>query len=517
METLAREAVRAATVPVSARDTVVAGWHSEPETLDPSKGFDLGFEMQVAESMWHIEGASLRPTPALATEWRTSPDGKEWTFNIRQGVRFHDGNPLSAADVQWTFDRWMDSKHPFHDPPYGLTAYHFRNVEKVVATGKYTVKMMLKRVDPAFDATILTPNSYIVSPEAVRKLGKKGFGLKPAFTGPWKVTEWNRGTRRVLERFDDYWGKKPILRRLILKPIPEVSVRLAQLKRGEVDVIVDVPANFIPTIESDPNLRLLRATGNHVWWIPLNVREGPLSDKRVRQALNYAVNKEAVVRDLLKGGAVVAPGPLMVGSWAEDKSLRPYPYDPRKAKQLLAAAGHPNGFRTRFWVPESGSGMVAPKEIATVVQSQLRDVGVIAEIVTQEWTSYLDRYGAEGLAPKGKPAFGMGEMSWNAPLPDPILYVDVNLSGDAWAPKGFNCGFYRNSEVDRMLKEAGSTLDRERRRSLYVKAQRIIHEEAPWIFMFSAQNLIATRRNIRGVEVNPIPWWYDFTTMYVEG
>jgi peptide/nickel transport system substrate-binding protein len=282
-----------------------------------------------------------------------------------------------------------------------------------------------------------------------------------------------------------------------------------------VDVIVQVPAVFIPAIESDPNVRLLRADANHIWWILLNMHEKPLADKRVRQALNYAVDKQAIAQDLLKGGVKVAAGPMMKG-WAEDPSLRPYPYDPKKAKQLLEAAGYSNGFRTRFWVPESGSGMVAPKEIATVVQAQLKEVGVTVEIETQEWTSYLNGFFSVGLD-HGKPPFGMGEMSWNVQVPDPVLYVDSILGGDFHPPKGFNAGYYRNPEVDRLIRQAGRALDVDVRKDLYFRAQRIIYDDAPWIFMFHGQNIIATRKNIRGFEVNPCPWWLDFTKTYAEG
>jgi len=135
--------------------------------------------------------------------------------------------------------------------------------------------------------------------------------------------------------------------------------------------------------------------------------------------------------------------------------------------------------------------------------------------VTQEWTSYVSQYGAQGLSPKGKPAFGMAEMSWNPYQPDPSLYLDANLKTDAHPPKRFNAGFYSNPQVDRLLTEAASTVDRDRRRRLYLQAQRIIHDDAPWIFMFSAQNLVGARKNIQGLSANPTPSWLDFTQTYV--
>jgi peptide/nickel transport system substrate-binding protein len=504
----------ATALPRSAKDTIVIGWHSEADTLDPSKAWDGWFSRLFVDGLVRFEGGGREILPALATQWQASQDGKEWTFKIRPGVRFQDGAPMKAQDIQFSFDRWLNPKNPFYESPCGTACYFFRAVERVAAIDDYTVKFFLKNLDPAFLPAMLTVYSAPVSTEALKRLGKRGFGTKPVATGSFKVQEWIKGTRRVLERFDDYWGQRPILRRLIVKPIPEDAIRVAQLQRGEVDFIIEVPFELIPAIQNDPNLQLLRANANHVWWITLNLHEKPLSDKRVRHALNYAVNKEAIVRDLLKGGATVAAGALMKG-WAEDPSLRPYPYDPKKAKQLLEAAGYRNGFRTRFWVPESGTGMVAPKAIATVVQAQLREVGIRVEIETQEWTSYLNAYSSVGLD-SGKRPFGMAEMSWNVHFPDPYL-MDSVLVGDFRPPNGFNAGYYNNPEVNRLFKQAAGTLDLNLRKHLYVQAQRIIHEDAPWIFMFHAQNLVATRRNIRGYEVSATPWWLDFNETYVEG
>jgi peptide/nickel transport system substrate-binding protein len=505
--------------PQSAKDTIVVGWEAEMATLDPSKtvcAHELRYDQQVGETMWHLQGGSSQIKPSLGTQWQSSKDGKEWTFTVRPGVRFQDGTPCRAQDIQWTYDRWMDPKNPFHDPPYGLLQYFLGALDKVQAVDDTTVKFYLKHLDAAFDSNMLWPHTSAVSSTALKKLGKQKFALKPVCTGPWQVVDWTKGTRLILERNSTYWGAQPILRRMIIKPIPEDAVRLEQLKSGEVDVIVALPPQFIPEVLGDPNLKLLRRVGNHIWWIALNVREKPLADKRIRQALNYATDKEAIVRNLLKGGGKVAAGPMMVGSWSEDHTLQPYPYDPKKAKQLLEAGGYGSGFHTRFWVPESGSGMIAPKDIATLVQAQLKEVGVTVEIVTQEWTSYVADYGSVGFAPSGKPGYGMGEMSWNTPLPDPVHYVDVNLKTDAQPPKGFNAGFYSNPDVDRLLTQAASTLDREQRKTLYAQAQKIVHDEAPWIFTFSVENLVATRKNIQGLEVNACPWWLDFTGTYVQ-
>jgi peptide/nickel transport system substrate-binding protein len=503
----------------SAKDTLIAAWEAEMSSLEITKPLgvhDWRFHIQVTETLWRLEPGSANIRPALATNWRVSPDGKEWTATIRPGVRFHDGTPLTAQDVVWSFERWFDPKHPYHDPPYPQLTYDLGALERVEAIDARTVRFRLKRVDAVFEANMVVSPAGIVSPTAVQKLGKKGFAVKPVGTGAWRVDRWDKGTRLILERNNDYWGKKPILRRLIIRPVPEEALRLAQLKAGQVDVVPALPAQFIKNVEEDPNLKLLRSPGAHIWWIALNVREKPLNDRRVRQALNYAVNKDAIIGGLLRGGAVATRGAIFANSWAEDPNIKPYAYDPRRARLLLAAAGASGGFTLRFWVPESGGGMIAPKDIAVLVQAQLRDVGVRVEIIPEEWTSYVGQYGAQGFAPKGKPAYHMGEMSWNPHVPDPALCLDATLKTESHPPTRFNAGFYSNPEVDRLLAQASSTVDQARRKSLYFRAQRLIYDDAPWIFMFSAQNLAATRKNVAGLQLNPCFWWMDFTDTYVQ-
>jgi peptide/nickel transport system substrate-binding protein len=362
---------------------------------------------------------------------------------------------------------------------------------------------------------MLVPYTAAVSPTAVQKLGKQQFGQTPVSTGAFQVTEWQKGVRIVLKRNDNYWGDKAYLDQIIIKPIVENAQRLSQLQSGDADLVVAMSPEFIPAIQADPKLQLLQSPGMHIWWIALNMHEEPMKKKEVRQALNYAVNKDAIVNQILRGAAAVTPGPMLPDSWSSDASVKPYPYDPKKAKDLLAAAGYPNGFTTKFWVPESGSGMIAPKEIAQVIQANLKDVGVIADIATQEWTSYDHDWGTNGLDKDDKPFYGMAEMSWNFTDPDPAFWLNPNVRTDAHPPKAFNGGFYSNPQVDDLLTKASATFDRETRAGYFKQAQKIMVDDCPWIFTFSANNIAAASKRLKGVVLNPCPSLIRLNTAYL--
>jgi peptide/nickel transport system substrate-binding protein len=362
---------------------------------------------------------------------------------------------------------------------------------------------------------MLLPYVAAVSPTAVQKQGKQQFGQTPVSTGAFQVKEWQKGVRIVLNRNDSYWGDKAYLDQIIIKPIVENAQRLSQLQSGDADLVVAMSPEFIPAIKSDPKLQLLQSPGMHIWWIVLNMHETPMQKKEVRQALNYAVNKDSIVNQILLGAAAVTPGPMLPNSFGTDPAIQPYPYDPQKAKDLLTAAGYPDGFSTKFWVPESGSGMIAPKEIAQVVQANLKDVGVQAEIVTQEWTSYVHDWGVSGLDKDGKSFYGMAEMSWNFADPDPAFWLNPNVRTDAIVPKAFNGGFYSNAQVDDLLTKAGSTIDRDARSGFFQQAQKVMVDDCPWIFTFSANNIAAASQRVKGVVLNPNPALIRLHTAYL--
>src|SRR5437867_4105313 len=228
----------------------------------------------------------------------------------------------------------------------------------------------------------------------------------PVGTGPFKFVSWDRGQRVVLEKNPTYWKFPVKVERVIYRPIVEDQARLTELLTGTLDVIVGVPPVFVGQLESSPKITLLKQVGAHVWYLGINNQKKPFDDKRVRQALNYAVNKDAIVRDVLKGTGAASRGPVLPGTWGADAALKAYPYDPARAKKLLAEVGYLNGFSRTLWVLEQGSGMQSPVAMSTVIQSNLKAVGVNVTLQTMEWGASLAK-----LRTKEQ---DLSALSWNA-------------------------------------------------------------------------------------------------------
>lgn len=513
-----------ASVPArQAANVLVAGWEEDAATLDPAKticGHEVRIVNQFANTLWGLEGTATEPVPMLAESWESSEDGLTWTVTLKPDLTFQDGTTLDAEAVKWSFDRFLVEDHPFYDPPYNLLSYYLggpdldHGIATVEAVDPLTVVFTLKQPSAQFETDMMNGYAAIVSPSALEAAGLVEFGEMPVSTGPYQVSTWEKGVRLVLDRFDGFYGEPAQIDQIIIRPIVENAARFTALQQGEVDFITAMGPEFIPLVEQDPNLQLLQSPGFHIWWIALNVNEEPLANVQVRQALNYAVNKQVIVDTILQGAATLTNGPIIGHSWGNDPSVEPYPYDPEMAMSLLAEAGYADGFTTRFWVPESGSGMIAPTEIAQVVQADLAAVGVTAEIVTQEWTSYVADWQNGGLDAGG---YGMAEMSWNFSSPDPGQWLDVNLKTDAHPPGGgFNGSFYSNPEVDDLLTQAAASFVQDERAELFKQAQVIMREDCPWIFMFSANNVAAATSRLKGLELNSDPSVVSLYQAYYE-
>lgn len=504
-------------------NVIVAGWEQDVGTLDPAKticGHETRVVTQFAKTLWGLEGSSPENVGMLAESWEIAADGLSVSVKLKPNLTFQDGTPVDATAVKWSFDRFLDANHPFYDPPYNLLSYYLggpdidRGLATVEVIDPLSLKFTLKAPEPLIESYMSLPYAAVVSPTAVQAAGNAAFGEKPIGTGPFQVSSWEKGVRIVLDRNDTYYGEKAKVDQLIIRPIVESAARLTALQQGEVDFIVAMSPEFIPVIQGDPNLQLLQAPGYHIWWIGLNVHVPPLENVKVRQALNYAVDKQVIVDTILQGAATLTNGPIIAHSWANDPTVEPYPYDPERAKALLAEAGHPDGFSVKFWVPESGSGMVAPKEIGQIVQADLEKIGVTAEIVTQEWVSYVEDWQNKGLDAGG---YGLAEMSWNFSSTDPGEWLEPNVLTNAHPPGGgFNGSFYSNPQVDDLLAKAKATLNQDERATYFKQAQAVMREDCPWIFMFSANNIAAATARLKGIELSSDPGVVSFERGYYE-
>jgi peptide/nickel transport system substrate-binding protein len=500
-----------AAVPAGAQPagTLVVGLVAEPVNLDPAQVTDLNSNRvgrRIAETLVTFPDESTQIVPGLAESWAVSKDGLRYTFKLRKGVSFHDGTPLDAEAVKFSIERQINPEHPFNKlGKYPFANFFFGNIKAVEVVDPLTVEFVLKEPRASFLAVLTAGAASIVSPTAVKKYGQD-YALTPVGTGPFKYAAWERGQRVVLEKNPSYWRFPVKLDRVIYRPIVEDQARLTELLTGALDLIVGTPPDYVGQLEANPKVTLLKQVGAHVWYLGINNQKKPFDDKRVRQALNYAVNKDAIVRDVLKGTGSLSVGPVLPKTWGADGGLKPYPYDPERARKLLAEAGYPGGFTTTLWVPESGSGMQSPVAMSTVIQSNLKAVGVNVSLQTMEWGAYLAK-----LRSKEQELFAL---SWMAGNEDPDMVMYPLLHSSQWTPNGPNRALYKNEKFDEILHQARLTTDEKKRADLYRQAQRILVDDAPWIFVDHEIQVVATRAGLKGFKLHPSG--FDLRVEHVE-
>jgi peptide/nickel transport system substrate-binding protein len=469
---------------------LVVGQVAEPQSLDPhavTAVNDFRILMNVYDGLVRYASGTLEVEPALATGWEISEDGKTYTFTLREGVTFHDGSPFDAQAVVFNFERMLKPDHPYHNTgPFPLS-FFFSAVSSVEAVDAKTVRFTLNEPYAPFLSNLAYPTGLIVSPAAVMQHGAE-FGRNPSGTGAFRFAEWKANESVVITRNESHWNGAPSTEAVVFRPITDANTRVAEMLSGGIDLMVEVPPVALSQFV-EPAFRIVEQAGPHVWFLILNAKEGPFADKRVRQAANLAINKEALVRDVLEGTAAVAAGPTPPAfAWAYNSDLAPYPHDPERARALIAEAGA-EGAQLTFYVTEGGSGMLDPVAMGTAIQADLAAVGFDVRIETYEWNTFLGKVnpGLEGKA-------DMAQMAWMTNDPDTLPFLALRT--DAWPDKGgFNSGYYSNPEVDALLEAARASTDQAERARLYREMQVIVQEDAPWVFVANwKQNAVTSDR-----------------------
>jgi peptide/nickel transport system substrate-binding protein len=482
--------------------TIIVGLQAEPTTLDSQQISDYNSHRAaygIYDALLHFKDESTEVEPGLAESWDISDDGLVYTLHLRQGIKFHDGTDFNAEAVKFNLERQIDPNHPYHDTgEFPYAEFTWGMVDKVEVVDDYTVNITLKEVFAPFLNHLAMHPAAMVSPAAVEKYGRD-FSSHPVGTGPFKFVSWSPGVEVVLEKNPDYWRGAPHIDKLIFRPIIEDQSRLTELEAGGVNFIVNVPPDDLARLKEDSRFSVVEQPGMHTWWVAFNQSKAPFNDTRVRQAMNYAVNKKAIVDNLLKGTGTLAINPLPPVVWSYTDDIQRYDYNPEKAKELLAEAGYPDGFSCSFWVPESGSGMQQPVAMGTAIQADLKAVGIDCQIQTLEWGTYLDKV----IVPPDKAEFDLFEMSWIGDNGDPDNHLYILLSGEQWPPAGYNMGFYKNDKLDPILREARTTLDRAKRTELYQQAQKLIAEDPPWIIIDHETQIVVMDQKIKNFKLHP--------------
>jgi peptide/nickel transport system substrate-binding protein len=481
--------------------TLTVGRAGDSINLDPARITDTeSAEVceQIYEHLVRYRPGSTEVEPALATSWEVADAGRAWTFHLRRGVRFHDGTPLDADAVVFSFDRQRDLAHPYHEPDFVYWENTFRNMQRIEKLDDLTVRILIDRPYAPFLANLAMFPASIVSPHAVRRYGHD-FGRHPTGTGPYRFVEWVPGERIALEPNPEYWdGGPPRIARLVFRAIPGERERLVALESGAVDVAYELAPKDIGFVRLHPDLRLSRVAANTVAFVAMNTQHPPFDDVRVRRAVNHAINKNLLVKLLYQSEAIPALGPLPPTMWGYDPALPQYPYDPERARQLLREAGvSTSKKRPRFFVMSAPRPYIpAPEQVARVIARNLHGVGLDVELTVLPLDRHLEATaaGEHDLCIRG----------WTGDNGDPDNFLYTLLDRDAArAPRGNNVAFYQNAEVHGLLTWAQESSDRAEREQLYRKAQRIIANDAPWVPLAHAEVLVASRAAVRGLALHP--------------
>ncbi|MEA2523365.1 MAG: peptide/nickel transport system substrate-binding protein [Thermomicrobiales bacterium] len=496
--------------------TLIVGTETDIEGFDPGHAGALATTRvisNVIEGLVKYSPGTVDLEPLLATEVPSlenggiSADGLSYTFKLRQGVTFHDGTPFNAEAVKTSYQRLYDKSFAHYDKT-NTSGFFLAGLTTVDVVDEYTVKFTLGAPNSAFMELSNIYAGRVLSPKGIQEVAAAQWAEGDYGTGPFTVKSWEKGVKVELERNENYWGTKPALKTLIFRPIPEPTARVSALLNGEVDMIVVVPPDSIEQVKADANLTYEQGPSLHYWFIQLNTKAKPFDDVRVRQAVNYAVDKEGLANDILQGSAVPATQPMPAANWSYNPDVAGYPYDAEKAKSLLAEAGLADGFKTKMIIPQSGSGMIIPVQMNEYIQGNLADVGIDVEIQSFEWVSYLGIW-AKGLTEE----ITMGNQSIMAS--DPYVANFLLSGGFTPADGGWNIGYYANPDVDKLLSDALAIADKEQRKQLYYQAWAKITEDAPWIFVVNDLQPMAFKTKVKGYVTNPA-YVIDFTTISIE-
>ncbi|MCX6544437.1 MAG: ABC transporter substrate-binding protein [Acidobacteria bacterium] len=458
---------------------------SSPNNLDPRIGTDevsQRVHQLIYDQLFRIDD-QLRVAPGLATGW-TQPDATTYMVQLRRGVRFHDGHELTSADVAYTFNSFLDPA--FASPRKGA----YRLLKSVRAVDRYVVEFVLQEPFGSFPVNLVMP----IVPDGA------GSALKnqPIGTGPYRFVRHVADDYVELAAFDAYFEGAPRNKGLLLRVVPDDMMRGLELQQGSADLVVnDLAPDLVHQFRSSPTLRVVTSAGTDYAYVGINLRDPVLRDRRVRQALCHAIDRQAIVDYLRRGLALPASGVLPPMSWAFEPGVRQYGFDPARAMALLDEAGYRDpdgdGPRSRLALTLKVSSTEFNRLQSSVIQESLRRVGIALDVRSYEFaTLYSDVL-------RGN--FQLFTLQWVG-VSDPDMLRRV-FHSKQMPPIGFNRGFFSNAAVDDLIDRATRSIDDTERRELYGDVQRLVAEEAPYVSLWYKTNAVVAQSNLQGIDIGP--------------
>ncbi|HLW38359.1 MAG TPA: ABC transporter substrate-binding protein [Candidatus Eremiobacteraceae bacterium] len=484
-------------------DTLVFGRNKDALNLDPAlatDGLSLNVDHVIVEGLTRYKPGSFAVEPCLATSWSHSGDGTTWTFRLRRNVRFQDGSAFDAAAVKFNLDRWRLRGHPYHQ--WGAFVYYASvfggfpgAIRDVAVKDPLTVTIVLAHPLAPLLAELAMPAFAISSPAAIAKY-RSDYFRHPTGTGPYALLEWVKDDHITLQRYDGYWGDKAHIARVVIRDFPDAGVARLALQHGDIDGWEYPQADDVKLLQRDPNLRVHYRPANSLMYLALNTQHAPLNKVLVRQAIAQAIDRQTITREFFDPSATVATSMLPPAVWPDDPAPG-YRFDPARARQLLALAGFPHGFQTRLWYMTAPRPYLPqPERVAEAIQSELRGVGIDAQLQGLEWGIFLQRTldGEHDLTVAG----------WTGDNGDPdnFLYPTLDLD-NAHPPNAYNFALWKNEDYHALMLAGQRAADKGERARIYLRALAIVRRETPVVPIAYTTGPIVFNKRVAGFEPAP--------------
>ena len=484
-----------AAAPAFAAKDVVFAVASTFTTTDP---YDANDTLSQAMAKSFYEGLfgfdkDMKLIPVLAEGYDVSKDGLVYTIRLRKGVKFHDGTDFKADAVKACLDRVTNPDN--HLKRYGL---YNNNIAKTEVVDDYTARITLKTAFSPFINQLAHPSTVMISPAALKQYGNKDIAFHPVGTGPFKFVEWKQTDYLKVAKFDGYWRKGyPKVDTITWKPVIDNNSRAALMQTGEAHFTFPVPYEQAEVLKAKPDLEVVAAPSIVLRYLSMNTQQKPFDNPKVRQAIAYSINKEALAKVAFNGYATPAEGVAPQGVEYAVK-IGEWPYDLAKAKELMKEAGYPNGFETELW---SAYTYTTAQKVTQFLQQQLQQIGIKTRITLLEAGQRVEK--VESWQDPATAPVRLYYVGWSTSTGEADWALRPLLGGDSWPPRLFNTAYYKNPKVDADIKNAQLTTDGAEKAKLYDDAQRTIWNDAPWAPLVVEKLLSAHNKNLSGVYVIP--------------